>query len=431
MNRIAIIADDLTGASDCGAALLPYGMEVNVQVGDTFNGDSHQAVVWNTDSRALPAKTAYEQVKQIAATVKEEAFDLVYKKIDSTMRGNIGSELDALYDVFHPDVIIVAPAFPKQSRIVKNRIHRVNGVPLGDSEVARDPKTPITISDIQTLLQMQSAHKVGHLTVEYLESGEVRTEEQLKRLVAQGHDYITVDAATENDLKVLAAAGVNSGLQIIWSGSSGLFHHLPGSYGFTKKMMPNEMTIQQGNVLFVIGSMSRHGRNQLMQLLREKELASVEVNAENLVTDTEASETESKRVFQEVQKAIVENLHPVLFASEKLVEAHDELEAVSHSNRIAKELGRLVEQIVERLGINRLFLTGGDTALQVLRQLRVTSFQLFKEIEPGVPFGKASEQDLYIVTKAGSFGSMEVMVSALEALKGERQLETNHRNHNG
>ncbi|MDI5788823.1 nucleotide-binding domain containing protein [Bacillus licheniformis] len=51
--------------------------------------------------------------------------------------------------------------------------------------------------------------------------------------------------------------------------------------------------------------------------------------------------------------------------------------------------------------MKRLFLTGGDTAYQVLHQLRIHEIRLLDEVEPGIPLGAAGEE-LYIVTKAGN-----------------------------
>jgi D-threonate/D-erythronate kinase len=71
------------------------------------------AIIFNTDSRSVSEAEAYKRVKNISEKIKKESFDVVYKKIDSTLRGNIGQEINAMYDVFQPDFVIFAPAYPK------------------------------------------------------------------------------------------------------------------------------------------------------------------------------------------------------------------------------------------------------------------------------------------------------------------------------
>ncbi len=100
MRRIAIIADDLTGASDTGVQLARRGLHTIVAL------DPHQpasvpdcdVLVVDTDSRALTGPEAYATVARAVRKVMTAGYQPVYKKLDSTLRGNIGAELDAVMD---------------------------------------------------------------------------------------------------------------------------------------------------------------------------------------------------------------------------------------------------------------------------------------------------------------------------------------------
>lgn len=69
----------------------------------------------------------------------------VYKKIDSTLRGNLGAEIKAVADVFKPDIVIIAPAYPANQRITIGGYHLLEGKPIELTEIANAPKTPVKI----------------------------------------------------------------------------------------------------------------------------------------------------------------------------------------------------------------------------------------------------------------------------------------------
>ena len=180
--RVCVISDDLTGASDCGGQLVGYGLDVSVVIqSQNSNRKEKEALIFNTDSRSVPAKEAYERVKKVSEWVKSGSFDMIYKKIDSTMRGNIGQEINAIYDTFHPDFVFIAPAFPEAGRQVIHGVHFLNQKQLHETEVANDPKTPVKDSLISRLIKDQSGREVGHLSYKDLHKG---YETVFKKLVA-------------------------------------------------------------------------------------------------------------------------------------------------------------------------------------------------------------------------------------------------------
>lgn len=430
MKKIAIIADDLTGASDCGAMLLPYAVEVDVLLdGKIKEIDSNQAVVINTDSRSLPASAAYSKLAEAAEGVALTAPDIIYKKIDSTMRGNVGQELDALYDVLKPDVILLAPGLPSQGRVVKGGIHYLHGIPLAETEAAKDPKTPVKHSDIKQLVSSQSKHQVQHLTVEEIRSGYEKRVEQLLTAVSAGAKIITADSEDDDDLRLLSEAAVATKLNVIYAGSAGLMEYLPTAHGLEQKVISPSLDLMEETVLLVVGSVSPVGRKQLNWLMEsDHSVQFLEVDPVMLLQDNLADTNEWKIVIEEAQNAHAAGKHIVLFSSSEKPVAANEEEAIHNSNRIAQNLGEVAAAIVNRMKISRLFLTGGDTAIRVMEALQADSFHILGQVEAGVPIGQLNGTEIIAVTKAGSFGSQEVMGNALELLKGVDKVEANYRN---
>ena len=112
--RFGIIADDLTGAMDTGVGFAKIGLDTIVSFGDRIRQPATVVVV-STDSRADDPETAYRKARREASKFPGL---YVYKKIDSTLRGNIGTELRALMDTLGIERSVVCPAFPANKRTV-------------------------------------------------------------------------------------------------------------------------------------------------------------------------------------------------------------------------------------------------------------------------------------------------------------------------
>ncbi|UOR11513.1 four-carbon acid sugar kinase family protein [Halobacillus amylolyticus] len=111
--KFGIIADDLTGANDSGVQLTEKGLETSVFFripGQDQKLD--ETIVIDTDSRALSRDQAYQTTKKSAQFLFETGYQHIYKKMDSTLRGYIGVELQAMKEIFNPVFLVVAPAFP-------------------------------------------------------------------------------------------------------------------------------------------------------------------------------------------------------------------------------------------------------------------------------------------------------------------------------
>src|ERR671933_2238315 len=142
---IALIADDLTGASDAGVQFARRGLAARVlfDLDDPAAARDVEALVVDTDSRALPAAAAYARVRQVADHLRTARPEHVYKKIDSTLRGNLGAEIDAVMDALDFRLAVVAPAFPALGRTTRHGRHHLHGRPVHETEIGRDPKTPV------------------------------------------------------------------------------------------------------------------------------------------------------------------------------------------------------------------------------------------------------------------------------------------------
>lgn len=152
--RLAIIADDLTGALDAAAPFAGRGLTVAVALSPADMTDAvatgAEVVSVSTRSREIAPEAARQAVAEALAALP--AGTPLFKKIDSRMKGNIAAELSAI-GAAHA---LCAPAIPDFGRMVKNG--HVTGFGVADPiAIAPLLGMPATVPDTDSLEQMLAA----------------------------------------------------------------------------------------------------------------------------------------------------------------------------------------------------------------------------------------------------------------------------------
>ena len=148
--RILSIADDMTGALEVGSVFAAFGFQSVVGT-QPMSRDLAEVVVVDSETRHDTPAAASERI----VLITREYGDLpnfIYKKTDSTLRGNIHSELSAIYGLFPHLRIGYAPAYPAQGRTMKNGLLYVNGRKLHETSAAQDEFNPVRSSSIRELI---------------------------------------------------------------------------------------------------------------------------------------------------------------------------------------------------------------------------------------------------------------------------------------
>ena len=226
MISLAVIADDLTGAADTGVQFVRSKIQVLLvlhQEVPTINPESIKGVLAvSTESRNLSSTAAGERVRQTGMAVGRLRPQMIYKKIDSCMRGNVGAEVAALADVCGCRGALIAPAFPAQGRTTLHDVHYVRDIPVADSEMARDPVSPVRASRLSELITLQYRRPVGRIDATDLDGNPERLKTLVGGLLAQGRRLITCDAAHQRHLEIIARLAGNHFPHLLLAGSAGL-----------------------------------------------------------------------------------------------------------------------------------------------------------------------------------------------------------------
>ena len=144
MPAVCVIADDLTGACDVGAELLPWpgGVQVQPSIESPIALDGGLCIR-NTQSRTLAPAAAAARVRAALAPVAGGSAEIVLKKVDTGLRGPLGAEIDAAMDALAIDEAFVLPAIPDVGRTTEAGIQLIEGVPANETPFARDPQNPV------------------------------------------------------------------------------------------------------------------------------------------------------------------------------------------------------------------------------------------------------------------------------------------------
>ncbi|MDN4524869.1 four-carbon acid sugar kinase family protein [Fictibacillus fluitans] len=424
--QLFILADDLTGANDSGVQLSKQGFRSNVWF-DASRGEEEAAdvVIYDTDSRAAQEETAYERARQAVSFLENRADVHLYKKMDSTLRGNIGSELRAASDGYRPELVVVSPAFPKLKRQTINGTLFVDRQPVEQTEFGRDPKTPVTESHIPTLLKGHAAGQIQTVDTHLLSLSMPEVKAAVAQALDEGKTWFVCDAETEEHLRKTAAVFSSLHKRTLWAGSAGLIEYLPDALGLKPPKETEEERREIRQTLTVSASLSGTTKKQLARVKEMNDVCMLEMDPADLIQKTynvqdildEVKQKKDQKHFLLYVDSCEENRK----AAEKLsVQLNLDKNQIGES--ISRELGSIARSLLgEFPDIQGLVLTGGDTAKAVCSELGMDRMELRSEIETGLPIGKLSNEnsEYWAVTKAGGFGNEQSLVNALNYMTGE------------
>jgi D-threonate/D-erythronate kinase len=199
---VALIADDLTGACDAALQFTLHGAATVVYLSPTPPSmETYEVTAVNTSSRNLSAEAACERVREAAQSLTIRGSEILFKKIDSTMRGNVGVEAVTAREALGCECAVVTPAFPRMGRVVRDGMLYVDGD--GD-------RNPI---DVIKAIRSEGVDDCIHVPCR-----------EITAAIEGGHRLISTDATTEGDLDAIAAAAIPLGNRILYVGSAGLAH---------------------------------------------------------------------------------------------------------------------------------------------------------------------------------------------------------------
>ena len=412
MEKIAIIADDYTGATDAAIHFAVAGLPTSVLLGQEELNKQNlfeiSVAALNSESRNLSADEAAAKVTGLFGLCRQAGINKFYKKIDSALRGNVGAELEAALSACGYAGALLCPAIPRMHRICKNGMVFVNDQPLAESEVGGDCFSPPLFSEIDKIIARQTSLPSANLLLPTLRSGEKQADNFISQALKSGKKLIIADAETEDDLQSLARLiEKNPGLLAAGAGdlAKALAKEKICASNNLAEIMPKPATTISGriNILAVIGSLTSTVREQVAAAEAGGLYHALQLTDDfykcgsNIAEDGNKLQRESDRQ---------QNKHLILATCGLHIQDKNNAKAV------AAALAGISETLIRQNNINVVFATGGETAFALAKKLGMGKIDLEREIMPGVVQGKYIDNSgklIWFISKAGSFGDNDLL----------------------
>ena len=418
MIKLLVIADDLTGSIDTGAQFAKKGIDTfisfNKEIDISSLDQNYQVLVVDTETRHVTGTEAFDVVRSIVEKAKNAGVKYFYKKTDSTLRGNVGAELDAVLDASGMETLVFIPAFPKMARFTRGGYHYVGEQLLHESGFADDPLEPVTSSFIPDIIEKQTNRGIRNILL-----NEIRSK---GTLLTGNKDILVFDCARENDLKKIAEKLKETELLHLTAGSAGFaevlaeFLHLHSQIKKRVKLFPP--------IVFINGSLNTVSLEQI-DFAEKSGIESFLIPQEMIQGKDAAFEKNIKKFVDHIARVIKtekdwilktvgtkEDLEGIQGTGEQLVSKEDFLQ-------VARRIGYTVYQILFETSCKTFVVFGGDTLMGLMEAMQVSGIQPLDEIKPGIIVSRIAgfNKDFHLITKAGGFGDRDVIVKIIDYIR--------------
>ena len=425
-NSIGIVADDLTGANDTALQFFMKGSNTEIILDINSLNENHLNVeTWAlcNETRNIAPEDAGRIVFEATRVLKEKfGIEYFYKKIDSTLRGNISVEILAMLEATGYDAAIVAPAFVQEGRITIGGYQLLKGIPIERTDAARDPKAPIYESYIPDILKRglsdNAKELVASIEMKTIAKGAGPIALKLNELISSGKKLIVMDSVSTVDFEQIVLAMQKSTYNILPAGSAGLAHAL-GAVWLTEIKPPVQKQVPFLPKLILSGSATS--------------LTALQVKKLEMDTDIENSFFVSLRlddVLKEPDSALVDRIVANL-VKDNIVAVHvcDLTEELSNeeaqsklidegitkedlATRITDYLAKLASSIKQKSQFI-LITIGGETSYRCSKAINCEYLQVVDSILPSIPLCMDSNAQL-IVTKSGNLGTSSTLIDIVK-----------------
>lgn len=425
---VGIIADDLTGANDTALQFHQRGASTKILLDSDCSPKVKAGTeVWalSSESRNVPLEEALLRVENSVKTLNENfSFDYFYKKIDSTLRGHIAQETLKILEILDYDAAIIIPAFPLEGRITVGGYHLAKGVPIGRTEIAIDPHSPITESHVPTLLRSQldsaDSNVVGTIDLRTVMNGAGPVLMRLNELINEGKKLIIADATSITDIEQIALAIKKCDKKLLPAGTAAGAQVLSKYWLAGIEKSSETVTIAHLPKLIVSGTATQITANQIKKLEQSDDFDNINFIALDTKDILEGVQDELiDRVLTNLKSGVNVCIH-----TSSLIANFDGFSEDSFNAELTKEklasmitdfLAELTHRVLEK--IDAILITlGGETSYKCCKAIDSNELRLVDEVAPAISLC-IDINHRWIITKSGNLGNSNTLIEILKYLE--------------
>ena len=424
MQKYIVIADDLTGSNATCSLFKKIGLRAAsiLKLQGDINYDV-DVISYSTASRGLDKEEAYKKVSEAIKILKNKDVLVYNKRIDSTLRGNIGTEINAMLDNLEDDrIAVVIPSYPDSGRIVVNKTMLVNGVLLENSDAGKDPKTPIKTSCVESLVQKDIKYSSTYFTLSDISQPIEEIAKKIQEAIKKSRVLI-FDAVNNEDIIKISKAIIHSDIDIVTVD--------PGPFTLYYSKELQKKNHLEKKILMVIGSVTATTKKQIEYILQEEDIFLVKMKVEDFF-EKETCLKEIERVISFIKKGI-ESYDLFLVTTSPIGdEKKADLQKLAENlNTTVEEISKIIantltETVVKILKetekFEGVYSSGGDITIALLEKLKAIGVEIREEVIPLAAYGRIIGGDfpnLKLVSKGGMVGDEKTIKLCLHKIKND------------
>ena len=412
MHEIGIIADDLTGSCDTGAQFAVEKNKVRVFIKPQFVGFNNFLPAINTQSRFLSREDAYEETFRAATLLKQSNISIVFKKIDTWFRGNIGPEIEAVMKALNLEMALVVPAIPQMGRVTINGYQLIDGVSVEKFL----PSLKSHNYHLPTFLADECSLKVGHVSLTLVKRGSIG--QAVHKLYKKEIRIIAIDAEKEEEIEQTVKAAMNLDFPVLLVGSLGLAKALSRNILSSSPASYFPFSRKKGSILIVSASSNPVTRKQFEHLERTGHLELITIIPQEIISPAYANTEEMIR--GKIEKALRKERDIVL---KTCIEGFDTRTSSDEKGWLVMDrLTSIASSIVASTQVGGLILIGGETSYSLCRKIGANTIDVFGQIESGTAYGAISDgqyRGMPLIIRGGSVGDKDSLIRSLCCLRGQ------------
>ena len=424
MQKYIVIADDLTGSNATCSLFKKIGLRaasiLKLQGDKNYDVD---VISYSTASRGLDKEEAYNKVSEAIKILKNKDVLVYNKRIDSTLRGNIGTEINAMLDNLEDDrIAVVVPAYPDSGRIVVNKTMLVNGVLLENSDAGKDPKTPIKTSCVESLVQKDIKYSSTYFTLSDIAQPIEEIAKKIQEAIKKSRVLI-FDAVNNEDIIKISKVIIHSDINIVTVD--------PGPFTLYYSKELQKKNHLEKKILMVIGSVTATTKKQIEYILQEEDIFLVKMKVEDFF-EKETCLKEIERVISFIKKGIASYDLFLVTTSPIGDEKKADLQKLAENlNTTVEEISKIIantltETVVKILKetekFEGVYSSGGDITIALLEKLKAIGVEIREEVIPLAAYGRLIGGDfpnLKLVSKGGMVGDEKTIKLCLHKIKND------------
>jgi len=411
--KLLIIADDLTGAIEAGVQLSKQKVSSKVilntdtEMSSILNDNKINAVIINTKSRHLVPAKAANKVNRVIKQAKKSNIKYFYKKTDSTLRGNLGAELEAFIRGTNQLILPFIPAHPNLKRVTRKGNQYIGETLLHQTAFAKDPLEPVKSSFIPDILKQQT-----DIEICIADGKEILNSSKSD---AENEKIIVFDCESETDYKKIGDKILQYGWQKAIAGTAGFVKILPQIL----QLESSEITYKnlKGPILLINGSLNNTSLQQVINA--NKNGITTFSLSKYLHSDTAETIAYYKHIIRKIKREFETGNDVIINTSDLNHQVRKHNYNKRHFHSISIQIGLIVSNILNEIPFKTLCVFGGDTLTGILNKIECNSIEPKSEIISGVALALIDSRigKIHLISKPGGYGKKDVILQIVNHKK--------------